>query len=229
MENNERPLGWTSLEDSWKLVKAGIDPDTADMYYLAYTTHADGKPIKKPKYGLIPKSYTERRSIGVGFTRVDYKPCWSLGLLFRIIKDARYIISPTQFLYCNLEPIEFCVMCVENLLKEGDIEKIHEEPELSKMIKKHLVMPQNVDSMSYKCDILQPFTISRFCSAVLKNEDEFGEVGVVFRRGSHPKKVMEYSDGEVRFMDGCVEKCPNIVRRVIASGAFSRMDYILYL
>ena len=31
---NNKPLGWTMLEEAKKLVKAGFDPNTADMYFV---------------------------------------------------------------------------------------------------------------------------------------------------------------------------------------------------
>ena len=78
--------GWTTIEQSKKLVEAGLNPDTADMYYSAYITYANGKPIKeKPEYGLQAWPYKNRSSMIVGFTKVDYVPCWTIGKLIDLM------------------------------------------------------------------------------------------------------------------------------------------------
>ena len=78
--------GWTTIEQSKKLVEAGLNPDTADMYYSAYITYANGKPIDgKPTYGLQAWPYKDRSSMVVGFTKVDYVPCWSIGKLIDLM------------------------------------------------------------------------------------------------------------------------------------------------
>ena len=87
MNNKEKIKGWTTIEQSKVLLKVGLDPNTADMYYCAYITYANGNPVKKPKYDLIAYPYKDRSSMVVGFTKVDYIPCWSLGALSDLIPN----------------------------------------------------------------------------------------------------------------------------------------------
>ena len=75
MENsNERPLGWTTAEDAKKLVDAGLNPDTADMYWAPdagtvvptpYITKTDNETLIPAYKGAIP--------------------CWSLGVLIQML------------------------------------------------------------------------------------------------------------------------------------------------
>ena len=88
--------GWTTIEQSKALVEAGLNPDTADMYYSAYITYANGKPIKeKPEYGLQAWPYKDRSSMIVGFTKVDYVPCWTLGKLIDSMPRKPFISENT--------------------------------------------------------------------------------------------------------------------------------------
>ena len=75
METNEvkRPLGWTTLEEAQKLIEAGLDPETADMYYVKLGANEYSlRPFSEPNWD---------RQQGVD------KPCWSLGALFRLIPN----------------------------------------------------------------------------------------------------------------------------------------------
>jgi hypothetical protein len=70
MEQNNRPLGWTTLEESKQLVEAGLPVETADMYQAPdagtvvptpYITKTDDETLIPAYKGAIP--------------------CWSLGAL----------------------------------------------------------------------------------------------------------------------------------------------------
>ncbi len=63
-----KQLGWTSLDQSKKLVEAGLDPDTADMFYIF-------DPFVQDIAGL---------GIGVPEEKEDI-PCWSLGALIELM------------------------------------------------------------------------------------------------------------------------------------------------
>lgn len=120
MENN-RPLGWTTLEEAKRLVKAGLDQNTADMWISP-----NGKYIGDSKQTPNYNTY----------------PCWSIGNLFNIAytivendwfcleKDVKkhyitdYIITSiysTIFKYDTL--METCVYFVTELLKRRNILK----------------------------------------------------------------------------------------------------------
>ena len=80
MENN-RTLGWTTIEEAKKLVEAGLDPNTADMCYLSYKGF-DDKDFRV--YGVDAKAYKEKKRETKEF---DYVPCWSLGALKNIVEE----------------------------------------------------------------------------------------------------------------------------------------------
>ena len=78
METKDRPLGWTTIEESLALMKAGLKPESADMYYLVI---AEGEYFEEPRCGF----------------NVDEMPCWSLGklksLLPREIDGCHWVTS----------------------------------------------------------------------------------------------------------------------------------------
>lgn len=61
-------LGWTTIKQAESLVKAGLDPDTADMYI----PQEDNTPR------VIELSLKEHHA---------YYPCWSIGKLITLIPD----------------------------------------------------------------------------------------------------------------------------------------------
>lgn len=73
MKNN---LGWTTIEQSKKLIKAGLDIETADMYYC--TTTLTGKEyFDTPMCGKDDNSCPEEFTPSI--------PCWSLGRLIDLM------------------------------------------------------------------------------------------------------------------------------------------------
>jgi hypothetical protein len=64
MNHNERPIGWTTIDEAKRLICANVDNNTADMWYH------NGEQNPKP--------YREHRD----FVK---SPCWSLGALFNLL------------------------------------------------------------------------------------------------------------------------------------------------
>lgn len=79
MEQNNRPLGWTTIEESKQLIKAGLSVETADM---SYTWNFDDSRYDRTttpaKNWIVPK-YAESTKIQ------QVLPCWSLGALLELI------------------------------------------------------------------------------------------------------------------------------------------------
>lgn len=77
--NNNRPLGWTTLEESKQLVEVGLPVETADM---SYTYDFDDSryviETTPAKNWIVPK-YAESTKIK------QVLPCWSLGALTQLL------------------------------------------------------------------------------------------------------------------------------------------------
>lgn len=73
-ETTQHPLGWTSSEDFVKLYEAGLNPETADMYYPKVDDNMYSN-IPYPLQGKAFKPY------------VSDMPCWSLGKLESMLPD----------------------------------------------------------------------------------------------------------------------------------------------
>jgi len=73
MEN--QTLGWTSLEQSKRLVEAGLNPYTADMYYYDKDEIPRIFFIKEAEMSVKSKMKTTKL----------YNPCWSLGKLISLM------------------------------------------------------------------------------------------------------------------------------------------------
>lgn len=66
MATKNRPLGWTTIEESMALIKAGLSSTTADMYYLVI---AEGEYSEYPRCGF----------------ETDEMPCWSFCTLWKLL------------------------------------------------------------------------------------------------------------------------------------------------
>ena len=73
-ETTQHPLGWTSLEDFIKLYEAGLNPETADMYY----PKVDDNIYSNIPYPLHGKAFKPHASDML---------CWSLGKLESMLPD----------------------------------------------------------------------------------------------------------------------------------------------
>lgn len=89
MKNNEkRPFGWTTIEQSERLVKSGVSPYTGDMCYyrdtldnclcLDYNGNEEGFFPTLEKYEPSDEYF-------------DRKPCWSLFALVSLMPDFIYV------------------------------------------------------------------------------------------------------------------------------------------
>lgn len=78
----------TTVEQSKKLVELGIDPDTADMYYMFHRD--DGRIV-------APFPYVKDGNENTGEDRLfDYLPAWSLSALMELMPseiDDNYFLS----------------------------------------------------------------------------------------------------------------------------------------
>ena len=74
----EKQLGWTTIEQSKKLVEMGLDSDTADMSYLGYSN----TELSLASYSDANERFKDKKS---DFFKVT--PCWSLGRLIGLIPN----------------------------------------------------------------------------------------------------------------------------------------------
>lgn len=93
MEQN-RPLGWTTLEEAKQLVEAGLDPNTADMHIIDRTDEHGG-------YFRVSLLYSKLDAEIVD----GYYPCWSLGALEKLIPDEIKVNDVTFFYNASYDGI----------------------------------------------------------------------------------------------------------------------------
>lgn len=133
-----RPLGWTTLEESERLVNAGLDSNTADMMY--YQTPQDVLDPNNgvssfgillnlyPDFNGLKKNMEQFYSGYNGPVPIFFKPCWSLGKLIDIAKRTQYRASwDAMIQWSVLSPMECVVVLIEYLLNEGYLEKMLNE------------------------------------------------------------------------------------------------------
>lgn len=71
--------GYTSLEQSRRLLELGVSSDTADMYYRGTQSIINPKEFEYSEYPLVRGKY-------VSFDDLKYfYPCWSLNALLNIL------------------------------------------------------------------------------------------------------------------------------------------------
>ena len=85
-----KQLGLTSIEQSKKLLEAGLDPQTADMHYIIKTVNHSSYE----KYVVIVGKIPTQESI------IKRIPCWSLGALIELVPES---INENTKSYCQLE------------------------------------------------------------------------------------------------------------------------------
>ncbi len=88
-ENEEfRPLGWTTPDESKRLVELGLSADTCDLWYAERFTATWNETMNRYDYSETPYYYlTFAKPSETNFS-VDYirdVPCWSLGILLELI------------------------------------------------------------------------------------------------------------------------------------------------
>lgn len=77
--NNEHPLGWTTLEESKQLVEVGLPTETADMSYTWNFDDSRYDRMTTPAKNWIVPKYGESTKIK------QVLPCWSLGTLVQLL------------------------------------------------------------------------------------------------------------------------------------------------
>ena len=75
-EKENRPLGWTTLEEAKQLMEAGLDPNTADMYYEKTEEEPRWKSITGKDSAIAMNLFSYRNGYVV--------PCWSIGALIEL-------------------------------------------------------------------------------------------------------------------------------------------------
>lgn len=81
MTKINRPLGWTTLEESKQLVEMGLPVETADMSYTWDFDDSRYVITTIPAKDWIVPKYAESTKIK------QVLPCWSLGALLELIPD----------------------------------------------------------------------------------------------------------------------------------------------
>lgn len=79
MKNN-RPLGWTTLDEAKRLVDAGLDPNTADMGY-----ELDTQSPRATSFTQLEKYFKALYVSPIYEPMTKAYPCWSLGALLELI------------------------------------------------------------------------------------------------------------------------------------------------
>ena len=72
----EKQLGWTTIEQSKKLIELGIDINTADMWYQCVGMSFENSSKKPIYFPMITRDYVSKEDI----------PCWSLGALINLMQ-----------------------------------------------------------------------------------------------------------------------------------------------
>ena len=91
MKQNNRPLGWTTVEEAQQLVEAGLSIETADMHYLNYSDN-DFSALTFPYVDTSPS------------IRSWVIPCWSLGALIKLMpKTISVPVDERSAYFYNLE------------------------------------------------------------------------------------------------------------------------------
>lgn len=102
----------TSIEQSKRLLKLGLNPETADCQHFAYTTDSKGKPIPKRNQKWITRIGIDKYVQVCGFMSATFIPAWSLHRLIELLPqdihlddyaDTHYYltINPFKVIYVN--------------------------------------------------------------------------------------------------------------------------------
>lgn len=112
MKNN-RPLGWTTIDEAKRLVEAGLDPNTADMYYEPFN---DENWVFAYSECSSYKNYSEYKQ---KWPDIDIIPCWSAGELISLMPKSidKYNLCITFEKGC---PMVYYIDVNGSLLKLGD-------------------------------------------------------------------------------------------------------------
>jgi len=95
-------IGWTTRDQSKKLLEAGLDPNTADMYYL----EEEGFPKPIPYESKNLEDYLNHLPFWTRehITISKKLPCWSLGRLINIMPSK--VKNANLEIFTNTEEID---------------------------------------------------------------------------------------------------------------------------
>lgn len=85
--------GWTSIDQSKKLIEAGLDPNTADMLYHPLGRHGE--------FDIFP-------TIGDTLS-IDDMSCWSIGALIELLPKTIETKKPKNLYFLEILPASNCV------------------------------------------------------------------------------------------------------------------------
>ena len=112
MENN-RPLGWTTLEEAKLLVDAGLDPNTADMSYnFVVCKVINGNPSEDWLLQPFPPDDNQPH---------EQLPCWSLGALEKLIPDIIKINDANFHFRVSYDPTHKWSLCYDDFMFRRNI------------------------------------------------------------------------------------------------------------
>ena len=98
MKQNNRLLGWTTLEESKQLLESGLPIETADMSYTYDFDDSRYVITVNPAKNWIAPKYAESTKIK------QVLPCWSLGALMKLMpKTISIPIDERSAYFYNLE------------------------------------------------------------------------------------------------------------------------------
>lgn len=75
MNTQERPIGWTTVDEAKRLMAANIDPKSADMSYIK----------DRDYWRMLPDPSTAVKDHLFSFRKGYELPCWSLGALLDLL------------------------------------------------------------------------------------------------------------------------------------------------
>ncbi len=88
-------IGWTSLKQSRILMEAGLDPNTADMYYKG----DEGFPRPIPYQPHELEHYLNNLPFWKRYDCLDVRiPCWTIGKLIKVLPAKIYEFATLSFL-----------------------------------------------------------------------------------------------------------------------------------
>lgn len=91
-------LGWTTIEQSKKLVAAGLDQNTADMHIIDWRTEKEGYFDTSLCYSKWDAEHVR-----------GYLPCWSIGTLIELLPKTIETKKPKNLYFPEILPSNNCV------------------------------------------------------------------------------------------------------------------------
>lgn len=104
MNQNERPIGWTTIDEAKRLVAAQVDLNSADMSYVGgpFTWTMSTVPSVAVKNNLF------------SFRQGYEWPCWSLGALLQLLPKQIVLYGVTFYMVLVANEKHRCSICYAN-------------------------------------------------------------------------------------------------------------------